>query len=487
MEQKMNFKQNKKYNVKAITIVLLFGGFISLFNETILNVALSRLMVEMNVTATTVQWLATGYMLIVGILVPITAFLMQTFTTKQLYLSAMILFLVGSIFAAFSTSFELLLISRMIQGIGTGMLAPLMMNTVIEINPPEKRGSAMGLCLCAALFGPAMGPTVSGIILQFFSWHALFFMLIPFAIIAIIIGAIYLENVSELTKPKMDYLSILLSTIGFAGIIYGISSIGDIQGNKLVIIISFVVGVIALIFFSKRQLSLKQPMLELRAFKYPLFSIGAVLVMITMMIVFSMNMMLPMFLQGALKTTSFIAAITLLPAVLLNGFMTPITGKIYDKIGGKVLVPAGYAIMCVFLGLLAYNLSSTIPLFVIIILYCFVCLGVSMTMAPGQTNSLNQLPKEYYPHGVAILTTLQQIAAAIGSSLFTGVMSAGQTNYLNKVSDPDSAFQQVAGMVVGFKYSVLVALIIVIIAFVLSLFLKGNIKKNDYNKEAANI
>ena len=110
-----------------------------------------------------------------------------------------------------------------------------------------------------------------------------------------------------------------------------------------------------------------------------------------------------------------------------------------------------------------------------------------MTMAPGQTNSLNQLPKEYYPHGVAILTTLQQIAAAIGSSLFTGVMSAGQTNYLNKVSDPDSAFQQVAGMVVGFKYSVLVALIIVIIAFVLSLFLKGNIKKNDYNKEAANI
>ena len=228
-------------------------------------------------------------------------------------------------------------------------------------------------------------------------------------------------------------------------------------------------------------------MLELRAFKYPLFSIGAVLVMITMMIVFSMNMILPMFLEGALKTTSFIAAITLLPAVLVNGFMTPITGRIYDKIGAKVLVPAGYAIMCIFLGLLSRNISSTMPLVVIIILYSFVCLGVSMTMAPGQTNSLNQLPKKYYPHGVAILTTLQQIAAAIGSSLFTGVMSAGQSNYLNNASDPDNTFQQIAGMVIGFRHSVLVALIIVMIAFVLSLFLKGNVIKSDYNKEASNI
>jgi DHA2 family lincomycin resistance protein-like MFS transporter len=362
-----------------------------------------------------------------------------------------------------------------------------MMNTVIEINPPEKRGSAMGLCLCAALLGPAMGPTVSGIVLQFFSWHALFFILSALAIISIIMGSIYLENVSELTKPKIDFLSILLSSIGFAGIIYGISSIGDLQASKLGIIIPFAVGVIALIFFSKRQLSLKQPMLELRAFKYPLFSIGAILVMITMMIVFSMNMILPMFLEGALKTTSFIAAVTLLPAVLVNGFMTPVMGRIYDKIGAKVLVPAGYAIICVFLGLLSYSISSTIPLTEIIILYCFVCLGVSMTMAPGQTNSLNQLPKKYYPHGVAIITTLQQIAAAIGSSLFTSVMSAGQSNYLNNVSNPKNPSQQIAGLVVGFNHSLLVALIIVLIAFALSLFLKGTNIKKPYKKSANNV
>jgi len=479
--------QSKKINVKAIMFVLLFGGFISLFNETILNIALPKLMIEMNVTATTVQWLSTGYMLIVAILVPVTAFLIQTFTTKQLYLTAMTLFLLGTIFAALSSIFAILLISRMIQGLGTGMLIPIMMNTVIEINPPEKRGSAMGLCLCAALFGPAMGPAVSGIILQFFNWHILFIMLIPFAAIAIITGSIFLDNVSELTKPKIDYLSILLSTVGFAGIVYGISSLGDLKNSKVGAIISFVVGLIALIFFSKRQLTLKQPMLELRVFKYPLFCIGAILVMITMMIVFSMNIIIPMFLEGALKTTTFIAALTILPAVLINGFMTPIAGRLYDKVGVKILVPAGYALMFLFLGIFASCLSSTMSLGIIIVLYGFVCLGVSLTMAPGQTNSLNQLPKEYHPHGVAILTTLQQIAAAIGSSLFTSVMVAGQSNYLSSVKNSEIPSQQIEGLVVGFKHSLIVAIIILIIAFLLSLFLDGNIFKKAYHiKEKSN-
>jgi len=175
---KNNLEVNKQYNVKAIMTVLLFGGFLSLFNETILNV------------------------------------------------------------------------SRMIQATGTGMLVPIMMNTALAVSPPEKRGSTMGLCVCAILMGPALGPIVSGTLLQFFHWQSLFIVLIPFALVSIISGAIFLENVSTITKPKIDYLSIVLSTVGFAGIIYGISSINDASANKSVVIVSFAAGIIGLIFFT---------------------------------------------------------------------------------------------------------------------------------------------------------------------------------------------------------------------------------------------
>lgn len=222
----------------------------------------------------------------------------------------------------------MLLISRMLQASATGMMIPIMMNTVLLVVPPEKRGSAMGICVCVIQLGPALGPTVSGLVLQFFSWHVLFIILIPLIVIAMILGYIYLVNVSTLTKPIIDIISIILSTIGFGGIIYGLNSF-SIGGNMKIISIIFIIGIISLILFAIRQLSLKEPMLEIRTFKYPVFSISAVLVMISMMTIFTMNVMLPMFLQGALKATTFVSAMVLLPATLSNGLVTLIGEKIY--------------------------------------------------------------------------------------------------------------------------------------------------------------
>lgn len=467
-----NQVKNKKFNILPIMIVLLLGGFISLINETILNVALSKLMVEMNVTAGTIQWLATGYMLVIAISVPVTAFLIKTFTTKQLYISAMMLFLIGTISAAFSPSFPMLLISRMIQAAGTGMMIPLMMNTVFVINPSEKRGSAMGLCFLVILVAPAVGPIISGILLQFYNWHVLFFMLIPVAVIAIIAGYLFLENVSEITKPKIDYLSIVLSSIGFCGILYGISKIGELESNILEMIIPLVIGIISLALFVKRQLSLKEPMLELRVFKSRAFSIGVILVMCSMMIIFSMNMILPLFFQGALKVSSSAAVLALLPAGIVSALVTLIAGKLYDKIGVKFLVPLGFGIIGLALAFLSGS-SATTAISIIIVIYCFVCLGTALTMAPTQTNALNSLSKENHAHGIAIMNTMQQLAAAIGSSLFICIMSAYQINYLKNVNNPSGVSEQISAVVAGFNHTLVVALIFIIVAFVLSLFLKG--------------
>lgn len=470
MEAIQTAKFETKINSKVIIGILVFSAFIATFNETILNVALSPLMKEMNITAGTIQWLITGYMIVTSVMVPVTAFLIQSFETKQLYLGAMILLLLGTICAAGSGSFGILLISRMLQASGTGMMIPLMMNVVLIVAPKKKRGTAMAACGSAISLGPAFGPTVSGIILQFFSWHALFIMLIPFIVIAIVLGYIYLINVSSLTKPKIDIISIILSTIGIGGIIYGISSFSGDE-NMMITSIIFIIGLLSLIVFGKRQLSLKEPMLEIRTFKYSIFSIGVVLVMISMMVIFTMNVMLPMFLQGALKTSTFMAAMVLLPASLASGFVTPFGGKIYDKFGANMLLPTGFAVILLPLFILSQSTSDA-SLIQVMIIYIVIGLGVGITMSPSQTNSLTQLPPEAYPHGVAIVNTFQQISAAIGSSLFVGIMSASQLKALNNYVP-----EQVA-VATGFRVATLVAVGFVFVGFCLSFTLRLGKKQN---------
>lgn len=464
----------KKFNSKAIISVLVLSAFIATFNETILNVGLSSIMKEFSITAGTVQWIVTAYMIVTSVMVPVTAFLIQSFKTKQLFLSALGLLLVGTVCAACSQSFVMLLISRMIQASGTGMMIPIMMNTVLLLSPREKIGSSMAICVCAISLGPAFGPTVSGIVLQYFSWHVLFMILIPIIIVAMILGKLLLENVSEITKPRIDYLSIILSTIGLASIIYGISSIS--KGNVKITVLSFVVGLVCVWIFVKRQNTLEEPMLNLAPFKYPKFVIGVLIVMVSMMIMFTMNVMLPMFFEGALKTTSFIAAIALLPAVICNGIATPIGGKIYDKCGVRRLVPIGLGIIAIFLFVLS-RFNSETSLIKIIISYIGVCIGVGFTMSPSQTHSLNQLPKEYYPHGVAIVNTLQQVSAAVGSSLFIGIMSAVQVKAL--------AVEHVTNEVAvarGFSSATMVAFGIAIIGLILSFIFEDHKKTANAKK-----
>jgi DHA2 family lincomycin resistance protein-like MFS transporter len=350
------------------------------------------------------------------------------------------------------------------------MMVSIMMTIVLTITPPEKHGSAMGLCACAIQLGPALGPTVSGLILQFFDWHVLFIALIPIVILLMIFGYLYLANVITLTKPKIDFLSILLSTLGVGGVVYGLNGFSG-GGSLNITIAVFVVGMIALILFGKRQLSLKQPMLEIRTFRYPLFSIGAALVMISMMTIFTMNVMLPMFLQGALGAATFVSAILLLPATLTNGCMSLVSGKIYDKIGAKILLPAGYVILFFSVFLLSGATADT-PLLVIMVIYIAVCVGIGCTLTSSQTSALNLLPREFYPHGVSIINTLQQIAAAIGSALFISIMSSTQQSALSNNVTPENA------VAAGFHSSLWVMLIFIAAGFALSLTLSLARKKS---------
>ncbi|RAV11263.1 MFS transporter [Paenibacillus contaminans] len=454
-------------------ISLIIGAFFSILNETLLNIAFPQLMVELKVSASTLQWLATGYMLVVGVLVPASALLVQWFTTRQMFLGAMTLFTVGTLVCAIAPGFEFLLTGRLLQAAGTGLMLPVMMNTILVLYPPEKRGAAMGTIGLVIMFAPAIGPTLSGLILESLQWRWLFFMVLPFAVFSVVFAFIYLKNVSQPTKPKVDVLSIILSTIGFGGIVYGFSSSGEGHGGwtSPEVYGTVIVGGIALLLFVFRQLKVKEPLMDLRAFKFPMFSLTTILLIIMMMTLFSTMSLLPFLFQGALGLTVFASGLLMLPGSLLNGLISPITGKLFDKFGPRALVIPGSAFLVIIMWFFTQVTAETTKTTFLILHICMM-VSISMIMMPAQTNGLNQLPPRYYPHGTAILNTLQQVAGAIGVALFIGVMSSGQRKFLETSTDPTSPAQMAQAMVSGVHNAFMIGLGFAVLAFLLALFLK---------------
>ncbi|MDD2214105.1 MAG: MFS transporter [Oscillospiraceae bacterium] len=401
-------------------------------------------------------------------MVPTSAFLLHRFSTKHLYIGAMAFFLAGTVIAAGAGSFPLLLTGRMVQAIGTGLLAPIMINTALAIYPREKHGLVMGICTCVILVGPSVSPIVAGVVLQYFSWRTLFIMLLPFTLLCIAAAARVMGSALELTHPRLDGPSVLGSSLGFALLVGGMSSIGSGLPGAATILL-FAAGLLSLWLFGRRQLRLQQPMLDIRAFQKPYFSLGAVLVLTIQMDQFSLNILLPLLFEEGQGLSSLSSALLLLPAVLICSVMTVAAGKLYDQVGGKVLIPLGLLVMTVGLALLGQVQPGT-ALNQVALLNTLIYFGISLAWSPNQSNALRQLPGRRQADGVAILNTLIQLGSAIGTPLFVGLLSSGQSRYL-KNSAEQSAAATVAGLYAGFRLSVRVGAAIIAAALLLSLAL----------------
>src|SRR5690625_1607919 len=350
--------QSKKYeflsedpNAKVLPIILslIIGAFFAILNETLLNIALSTLMCEFGVTLTTVQWMATGFMLVMGIVIPVSALLLQWFTTRQMFIGTMTTFTIGTIICALAPTFPVLLVGRLIQAIGSGLLIPIIFNTFLLIFPPNRRGAVMGIVGLVIMFAPAIGPTLSGVIVEHLGWRYLFITVIPFTLFSIIFAYKYLINVTEVTKPKIDIVSIMLSTIGFGGVVFGFSSAGGDEAGFLAPIAYFpiVIGGIALILFAWRQFKLDEPMLDLRVFKYPMYTLGVIMFVIIIMAMFASEIILPVYMQGPLALLPATAGLVLLPGSLINGALSPVMGHLFDKFGPRVLMIPATLLLCV--------------------------------------------------------------------------------------------------------------------------------------------
>lgn len=446
---------------------LLIGAFVAFLSENLLTNAFPGLMREFNVSASTIQWLSTGYMLVIGVLVPVTALLQQWFTTRQMFMSAMALFLAGTCLCAGAPGFEVLLIGRVVQACGTGLLVPLMMNTILALYPLERRGAAMGLMGLVIMVAPIIGPALSGLIIDTLHWRWLFLMVIPVALFSIIYAFLYLRNVTELTKPRVDLLSIVLSTVGFGCVIYGFSQNNvqyELEGYGLIAL-----GSLFLLLLIWRQLKIREPLIDLSVFRHRTFSLVAVLVVILMMVLFATTTLLPIYLQNVMQLTAFAAGLLLMPGCILNAMMMPVTGKLLDKFGPRFVIVPGLLLIALSLWLFA-GIDSDTGQSSVLFNHILLFVGISFVVMPAQTTGLNQLPRHLVAHGTAIYNTLQQIAGGMGIALFIGVMSSRSTRYLQHSLDPTAVHEKTQSVLNGLQTVFLIEFILAILVLVLGCF-----------------
>ncbi|MFD1451964.1 MULTISPECIES: DHA2 family efflux MFS transporter permease subunit [Oceanobacillus] len=458
-ESNGSLPETKSTSRVPILVVLLSGAFVAILNQTLLGTALPHIMSDLDLDANTVQWLQSAFMLVNGIMIPITAFLIGTFTTRTLFLTAMSLFTAGTLICGIAPEFLSLLTGRVLQAAGAGIMMPLMQTILILIYPKEKRGSAMGMFGLVISFAPAIGPTLSGYIVEHFPWRTLFFMVLPIAILNIIIAYFLLKNVTKRTFPELDKLSILLSTLGFGGILYGFSTAGNAGWISYQVIGSLVIGGVMLAWFIIRQMHLKSPILEFRVFKYQIFTVTTVLGMVTFMTMIGAAVILPLYMQQMLGFNAFHSGLALLGGAIIQGIMNPITGRLFDRYGARYLAMIGLVLIVGTTFMLSTLTPETSFAFIATI-HALRMLGVAMAMMPVTTAGLNALPEKYISHGTAVNNTLRQVAGAIGTALPITIMSTA--------SIPE---QGIEGMVHGVNVSFLVTGIISIIALILTFFI----------------
>ncbi|MEW9502074.1 DHA2 family efflux MFS transporter permease subunit [Jeotgalibacillus marinus] len=471
----------------AMIAILFVGAFVALLNNTLLNVALPTIMQEFDVQASVVQWLTTGYMLVNGILIPASAFFVQKYTNRKLFITAMSLFTLGTLLAILAPSFGILVAARMIQASGSAMMMPLLMNVMLAAFPVERRGTAMGIFGLVMITAPAIGPTLSGWVLEHSTWRTLFEIILPFSILTLTLAIFKLRNITPNRDMKIDILSLILSSIGFGGILYGFSTAGDKGFDAPIVYGTIIVGAIALVIFILRQLRLDDPMLEFRIYKHPMFALSSAISILLSIAMFSAMILTPLYVQTIRGISPFHSGLLMLPGAIAMGLMSPITGKLFDKYGARGMAIIGLTITVVTTYFLS-TLDMSSSYYYIMMIYTIRMFGISLVMMPVMTNGLNQLPMAANPHGTAMNNTLQQISGAIGSALLITIMNkrmetkgaelaadAAQSGNTPTTPEGLAAMEQELiskAMLEGINYAFFVAMIFAVIALILSFFIK---------------
>lgn len=418
--------------------LLLAAAFVAILNETTMGVAIPHLITDLGITELTAQWLTTAFMLTMAVIIPITGFLLRRFTTRAMFIAAMGLFSLGTLIAFLSPGFPMLLAARVVQASGTAIMMPLLMTTLMTVVPAAIRGRMMGRVSIVISLAPAIGPTLAGAILNNFEWRWIFGIVLPIAVVALFVGARWIHNLGETTHAPIDVLSVILSALGFGGLVFGLSQLGGgghgdgaeaaaaTALSNTTLIVSLSIAVVALGLFSWRQVVLQRSddaLLDLRVFRSANFSLSMGQMVIMSMAFFGAITVVPLYLQNVLGVDALTAGLVVLPGALAMGLSGPVIGRIYDRWGTTVLLVPGAVITSAVLWFYT-TFGVDTPVWLVAIAQTVLSVGLALSFTPLFTASLASLQPKFYSYGSAVVGTAQQVSGAAGIALMFGVMAS---------------------------------------------------------------
>lgn len=428
-----------------LIIVIMLGMFLAILNQTLLNVAIPHLINEFQVDASTAQWLMTGYLLVNGILVPLSAYLIERFGTRNLFIWSMIFFTIGSLLCGLAPSYSILLIGRLIQAIGAGIMMPLIMTIILYIFPPEQRGKGMGIFGLGMVFAPAIGPTLSGWVIEHYSWRWLFNGIVPLAVLVLILASMLLKDVKERSRPKFSILGALYSTIGFGSFLYGLSEAGTKSWSDPVVQATTFIGILFILIFVYHEMHSENPMLNFSVFRKDMFTLSTIINIVVTIAMYSGMYLVPIYLQNLRGFSALESGLLMLPGAIIMGVMSPVSGILFDKFGPRILAIVGLTITAITTWeFTTLTLETTYTK--ILFIYMARMFGMSLLMMPIMTAGMNQLSKEETSHGTAMSNTMRQIAGSFGISLFTTIFTMRTDQHVARLQEQtntmDPLFQQ---------------------------------------------
>ena len=456
---------------------LYFGGFTGMYSETALNIALPQLSLAFGVELNIVQWLVVAYMLVIGLVLPFASLLMKWFTARQITLFALCSFLIGALISGFAGSFEICLVGRCIQGIGTGLVLPLMFAMVLEVIPPHKIGQAMGVAALVIMFAPAIGPTLAGFLIGTLSWRWIFFSFCITLAIAILLAIKFEVSPYELTKPRIDTISVITSCFGFGGIVLGAGMVSLFGLTSAPALGSFAVGIVCLAAYIKRQLSIKVPVLDLSVFTYQGYRVGVMCLMLNFGITLAAMYVLPQFYQNAMLIAVAAAGVLMLPGGLINAAVSVAAGTLFDRFGARGPVSIGFACSALASAMLMIATPET-PIWYMVACHIIMMIGVPLAMSPCQTHALASIPPQLNSDGSTIMNTLQQVLGAICTAVATCLLAAGQNTYF-AAGGTDSALAFTEGSHIGFAFTLIMAVFGFFLAFRINLQKEQSAQKEE--------
>ncbi len=450
--------------------LLVAATFVVILNETIMINAIPRLMGDFGITPRSAQWLTTVFMLTMAAVIPLTGWFLQRVSTRTAYAVAMATFCAGTALAAVAPTFEILLAGRVVQAGGTAVMMPLLMTTLMTVVPESDRGRVMGQVTLAISCAPALGPAVSGVILELGSWRLIFVFVLPVAALVAIAGMRQLEDIGEPQVSSVSWLSVLLAAGGFATLVYGLSEIGN--GSTGTVTSMIVAGVLLVGAFVAYQLRLQRsdsPLLDLRTLKHRTYAVSLLLMSAAFMAFLGSMILLPLYLQDIRSLSSLQTGLLVMPGGLAMGLLGPQVGKIYDRVGSRPLVIPGSIGMVVALGVLS-RIDLDTPYWLILGVHIALMACLAAIFTPVFTMGLGDLPPQLYSHGSSLLGTLQQVAGAVGTAVLVVVMENRSESLAASGAGQAEAF------VGGLQWAFVVGAVIGIVVIVLSLLLPGRVE-----------